>query len=98
MDLAWSLCLSKSGLAIKEFELSFCAGVSTSNALPSGFVAEVTPLQKLSTYQCRETVGLCHILKWSVYVGVDLSKTNWLAVKCVIWQAQFYAGKARPSL
>ena len=31
-------------------------------------------------YECRQTIGLFHIIKWTVSVGVDLSKKYWLAV------------------
>ena len=45
------------------------------------FSAKVNPHQKLSAYECRETIGLFRILKWTISVGIDLSKKSWLAVQ-----------------
>ena len=52
-------------------------------ALPARFFAKVTTSKKLSTYECKETTGLFHILEWTVSVGFHVSKKQWMAVYCI---------------
>ena len=57
-----------------------------------GFFPNVTPPYKLSTYDSGGAIGLFHILKWTVDVGVDFSNTYWLAVQCSVGGAACSGG------
>ena len=48
---------------------------------PPAGLAQVPPPRKLSSYESRKTIGLCHVLKWTASVGIDFSKIKWLADK-----------------
>ena len=63
--------------------------------LPATFFCKShPPPKKLSTYECRETLGLFHIPEWTVSVEIDLGKkvAGYVSKRTAMWHP-FFNGK-----